>query len=578
MDQRLSQTRDAGTTAKVNCTERFTVLLSSTRIPHPENRQPSLSLSLKIAILLLAVGYALLMLPGRARAVTPESPEVVAMVDKALKYLETTKDPQLESQLGARCLVALAFHKKGMSQGHPQIQAAIAACRNSLEAERSVSHMYSKGLAVILLSELDAAAHAELIGQYADMIKKHQLESGGFSYIGYPTGDTSQTQYAALSYWEMLNNGMSPNADSVQRCVNWLMRTQDPSGVWAYQGTDPGTFKLVEQLVKPGVSMAAAGMGSSLILGNTIGLLKPPEQKAEQAAAEELPPALRRADLKKSKRAPTLPAGNVEGKRLTETVDRGRKWFDKNFKVEVDEYQSYYLYSVERYKSFEEHLSGQIVEEPEWYNRGFEHLKKTQDAEGKWSDSAGEACATAFSALFLMRSTQKSIAAALGEGTLVGGRGLPSDLSKLKLKGGKLVVQSKPTEVDQLLEMLDESNSGSLDDLLSDPAALRVGDVGPDQARRLQQIVRSGPAEGRLMAVRALSKLRSIDYAPTLIFALTDPDKRVVREARDGLRFVSREFDGIGPPDNFEEAQRVQAVEDWKAWYRAVRPDAPALP
>jgi hypothetical protein len=349
--------------------------------------------------------------------------------------------------------------------------------------------------------------------------------------------------------------------------------------VWGYQGTDPGvgSDELVEQGVKPGVSMAAAGMGGALILGNAIGLLKGGGSEPEQAAVEELPPALRRADLKGKKRAPVLPAGDVDKGRLAETLERGRGWFDKNFKVDVPEYQTYYLYSVERYKSFEEYLSGEVIEEPEWYNAGFEFLKKAQQSDGSWNDTSGPACATAFATLFLLRSTQQTIKASLGEGTLVGGRGLPSDLSKVRVRGGKLVVQAQPTEVDQLLGMLDSSNSSGLDALLDDPAALRVTNVGPEQARRLQQIIRSGPPEGRLMAVRALSRLRSMDYAPTLIFALTDPDKRVVREARDGLRFVSRNFEGFGPPDNFEEPEQLQAVEKWKAWYRSVRPDAPAL-
>jgi HEAT repeat protein len=155
---------------------------------------------------------------------------------------------------------------------------------------------------------------------------------------------------------------------------------------------------------------------------------------------------------------------------------------------------------------------------------------------------------------------------------------LPSDLSKLKLRGGKLIVDQKPTEADALLGMLDESNSAALDELLDNPAALAVTSVDPADARRLQQVAKSGPAAARLLAVRALAKLRSVDYAPTLIFALTDPDKRVVREARDGLRSISRNFEGYGPPDNFEAAEQQAAVTRWKEWYQRVRPDAPPLP
>jgi hypothetical protein len=51
-----------------------------------------------------------------------------------------------------------------------------------------------------------------------------------------------------------------------------------------------------------------------------------------------------------------------------------------------------------------------------------------------------------------------------------------------------------------------------------------------------------------------------------------------VREARDALRSVSRNFEGFGPPDNFDDGQRDTAVQRWKNWYHTVRPDAPPLP
>lgn len=507
-------------------------------------------------------------------AVTPESPEVLEVIDKGLKFLET----QSHSEVGGKCLIALAFHKRGMSQGHPKIQEAIEACKQSIAEEKQRGYIYGKCIAIIFLTELDADAHRDLINSYVDQLKDHQKEHGGFGYQGIPTGDTSQTQYAALAYWQLLNHGISPDADSVQRCLNWIMRTRDPSGVWGYQGIDPGNFNLVEQPDKPGLSMSAAGMSGALILGNLVGILQPPNQQLATTVASELPSALKRVEQQKATRAPSLPSGPVDPQRLKETVAAGRGWFDKHFGFEVHEYQSYYFYSVERVRSFQEYLDGNVVEEPEWYNDGFKRLKATQSADGSWADSSGQACATAFSVLFLLRSTQKSIAASLGEGTLVGGRGLPSDLSKLKLRGGKLIVDRKPTEVDNLLGMLDESDSNALDDLLDNPAALSVANVDPSDARRLQQVAKSGPAAARLLAVRALAELRSVEHAPTLIFALTDPDKRVVREARDGLRSISRNFEGYGPPDNFEETERQAALARWKAWYQTVRPNAAPLP
>jgi hypothetical protein len=525
-----------------------------------------------------AMATALSLGAGPAAAVTPESPEVIAVIDKGIAFL----DQRSHDEVGGKCLIGLAYHKRGAPDSHPRVLEALNACREGIEAERARDYNYGKALAIIFLAELNSGAHRELINTYIDLLQEHQKPHGGFGYLKDVTGDTSQTQYAALAYWELMNHGISPDPVAVQKCLGWIMRTRDPSGVWGYQGVDPGpNGKPVTQTSNPGVSMTAAGMCTSMLLGNCLGLLNPPSAEIELASAEELPPALRKEEAPKEKlkiRAPALPAGNINRNQLMDTLEAGRAWYAKNFTLTINDFPSYYLYSIERYKSFEEFLSGERIDEPDWYNKGFELLKETQKPEGNWYDATGETAATSFSILFLLRSTQKSIQASLGQGTLVGGRGLPRDLSKVKLRGGKMVVEHNPTEVDQLLGLLDDSKSDELDALLDDPAALQVSDVGPEQARRLEQVVKSGSAGARLLAVRALGKLRNVDHAPTLIFALTDPDKRVVREARDGLRSISRNFEGFGPPDNFDKDEQGRAVERWKVWYRTVRPDAPPLP
>jgi len=517
---------------------------------------------------------------GQVLAVTPESPEVLAMIDKAIAFLDKQTHDPTHDEVGGKCLIGLAYLKRGAPHDHPRVVAALNACRESVESEKATIYNYGKAIAIIFLAELNSAAHRDLINKYVAMLEEHQKPHGGFGYLAEMTGDTSQTQYAALAYWELMNHGISPDAESVQKCLAWIMRTRDPSGVWGYRGVDPGpNGKLVEQTSNPGVSMAAAGMSTSMLLGNCVGLLNAPTTEAAAAAPEDLPPALRREQVQEERvRAPALPAGPIDRNKLLSTLEAGRQWYAKNFTLDVASYQSYYLYSIERYKSFEEILSGQRVEEPDWYNAGVKMLKERQQPSGSWNDGTGESISTAFSVLFLLRSTQKSIEASLGLGTLVGGRGLPRDLSKVKLRGGKMVVEHNPTEVDQLLGLLDDSQSDALDALLDDPAALQVTDVGPDQARRLEQVVKSGSAGARLLAVRALGKLRDVNHAPTLIFALTDPDKRVVREARDGLRSISRNFEGFGPPDNFDKDEQGRAVERWKAWYQTIRPDAPPLP
>jgi len=511
--------------------------------------------------------------PVSTHAVTPESPEVRKLIEQGLASLEG----HAEERLGGLCLIALAFIKNGASPDNPHVVAAVEACKNP----GSLVDVYSNGLAIIFLAEHDPQAHRDLIARYAGMMANRQKPHGGWGYDARQSGDTSQTQYAALSAWELLQVGQAPAVAKVDACANWLLRTQDPTGVWGYQGDDPGPgeTELIDQK-KTSLSMLAAGLGSTMIFGNILGLTQPGGGTEPEAEIDKTPSALKRAD-KGEKKVRTLSGSAVKKERMLSAIARGQGWFDKHFSAELvkeAEYPSYMLYSIERYKSFEELLSGNAPEEPEWYQEGYKFLKEHQLPEGGWNSPSRKPCATAFAVLFLLRSTQKSIKANLGQGTLIGGRGLSGDLSRMKIRRGQLVTEEKPTEVDQFLNMLDGDGSADLEALVNDPTALQVNDVGPDEARRLQQLVKSGEPAGRILAVRALSKMRDLDYAPTLLYALTDPDRRVVREARDGLRYVSRRFNGYGLPDNFTDSERYNALDKWKTWYRRVRPGAPPLP
>jgi hypothetical protein len=508
-------------------------------------------------------------------AVTPESPEVRELIESGKKFLDSNTD----HRLGGKCLIALVFLKEGASLNHPRIVEALKACKEEIEEPGRLDN-YSNGLAIIFLAELNNPDNQKMLEAYVNYLMSQQRKDGGWGYIGYSTGDTSQTQYAALSFWELMRVGHTPSVQSVDACANWILRTQDPSGTWGYQGIDPGNFNLVPQSADSSThsSMLAAGMGSLMIFGNILGILQPNQQAQEETPQEKTPSALQLADKEKAKKLRTLSGTSVDRERVMKAIEQGQAWFKKNFQLAGSHYPCYVLYSLERYKSFEELLTGDVPSEPEWYQMGYQYLKANQGPNGSWKGGAGPSCETAFAVLFLIRSTQKSIKASLGEGTLVGGRGLSADLSRMKLKGGRLVAEEKPTEVDNLLNMLEGEGNEGLESLLNDPAALRVQNVGPDDARRLQQIVKSGQPEARVLAVQALSQMRSLDYVPTLLFAMTDPDHRVVRAASDGLQYVSRRFDSYGLPDNFTENQRHEALDRWKAWYRRARPNAPPIP
>ena len=518
------------------------------------------------------VAFLLLSLMGRdsAQAVTPESPEVQKLVNSALRYLENNTDHRYE-ELGGKCLVGLAFLKAGQPD-HPRIREAIEDCRKRIASNPpdSVLDVYSNGLAVILLCELDAKKYAREIQWYLNRLKARQKDHGGWGYHDYTSGDTSQTQYAALALWEAQRRGFNVEGPSVEQLADWLMRTQGPDGCWGYQGTVSTTSQLVAQ-ADTNCSMLAAGMGSAYICAHLLG---GSSAMTSRDPKESLPSALRPVGISESATSGKIRPQKTNMPQLMETIDRGHDWMEKNYEIDIGIRRYYYLYGMERYKSFQEALEGAIEEEPKWYNDGYQFLAKDQKADGSWQGYCGSMCDTAFCALFLLRSTQKSIRIDLGEGTLVSGRGLPNNLARAKMRNGQLIIEQVHTKVDRVLSMIDEDDEGALDELARDPTQFIVDKVDEKTARRFQQLVRGGEPDVRLLAVRGLGRTGDLDYVPSLLYALTDPDHRVVLEARNGLRFISRNFDGFGPPDDFTEQQRDEAADAWKKWYQSLRPDA----
>jgi HEAT repeat protein len=80
-----------------------------------------------------------------------------------------------------------------------------------------------------------------------------------------------------------------------------------------------------------------------------------------------------------------------------------------------------------------------------------------------------------------------------------------------------------------------------------------------------------------MAAIKALYNLRDLNDVPIFIYALGDPDPRIVRKARDALRLISRKIDGFGLEDDPSEGAKLEAIQRWKQWYLGIRPDAQFL-
>ena len=335
------------------------------------------------APLLFALTFA-----SPALAVMPDSPEVQKLVTKALKFLEENDD----DRLGARCLLGLTFLKAGRAD-HPRVKEALEACRQQMRANPpdSALDVYSNGLAIIFLCELSPKTYASEIEWYLGRLKARQKSHGGWGYYNYQTGDTSQTQYAALSYWAAHRHGFNIDGASIENLADWLMKTQGPDGCWGYQGAVSTTGQPVKQ-TDTNCSMLAAGLGSLYICADLMNMRTPGQLgEIETGPIEPLPAALRRVgEAEEPGAAQKIRPQRTNAAQVHATMGRAHKWMDENYKIDIGIKRYYYLYGLERYKSFQEAFEGTSEDSPKWYNDGYEFLAQDQAANGSWSGYCGD--------------------------------------------------------------------------------------------------------------------------------------------------------------------------------------------
>ena len=160
---------------------------------------------------------------------------------------------------------------------------------------------------------------------------------------------------------------------------------------------------------------------------------------------------------------------------------------------------------------------------------------------------------------------------------MVGGRGLPKNTDSIRVRGGNVVSSISLGSVEEMLAAAEDSEDDAYFEAieaLADLPAEEAKALISKQADKLRKMAGGTSAEARLAAIRALAKARNFDDVPMLIYALTDPEPDVVFAARDGLRRISRKFDGLGLSEGCSQAELEAAINKWKDWYLAIRPDA----
>jgi hypothetical protein len=524
--------------------------------------------------------------PAPVSALTPESAEVKALVKKGLDWLE--KQPT-DDTVGGQALSALSFLKSGR-EDHRIVKDAAAAF--SARADWAPVDNYSLGLGIIFLSELDDQKYLPAIQKAIDHFITRQKPHGGFGYTApsgpeSPFGDVSQTQYAVLAMWNARMAGAKVPQEAIERVCSWLLRVQDVGGGWNYNGNDPGNYNRINQ---QGVSnsLTAAGLGSICVCADLLGIHRRAKEQQEETG---LPDALKVVKKPAAQVEQQRPASSIDPDLIERAIQDGMKWQAMNYKIEVGSWNYYYLYALERCESFRELYYGKFTKDPKWYNDGFAFFSHKGVA--NWNGDRSPGVSTSFVILFLQRSSRKAIAKHhkdLGEGVLTSGKGLPTDLANAAVKRGKIVDSPLAGEVDDIVAMLDDPENPELTRLLESNEDFKLDSDATKrtgQIVKLRSLVSTGNWEARMVAVRGLGKARELDSVPSLLYALTDPDIRVVVEADAALRFISRKFHGVGlgdpeltedgrPTEQYKRAIQ-KARTAWRTWYLSIRPNAELL-
>lgn len=503
----------------------------------------------------------------RASAYTPKSPEVQAIVERAVKYLESDQQnsARWDPMMGTQMLVAYAVYKHRKNPNHPLVTKAIKRCVESLKDPYNTKIVYEIGVALSFLTEFEDPQSLQLAAQLYQRLLKLQKPNGSFAYAG--EGDTSVTQYAILAMWSAKHAGLVDNwSDApVERAANWLLRTQSPAGSWAYHGKDPGGYRRIPQDHEPSPTMWAAGAGSLYITADALNFRKSSQKNDSPFVAANKSSA-------KGRPTTTVVDHNYMWESLALADNHGRRMPLKT------EWQYYYLYAMERYYSFYYEVNG--ITEPKsgapWYNQGVELLRRTQRNDGSFlskETNCPPKVDTALAVLFLLRSTKEKIHPPTS-GIAIGGNSIPDDFRNAVLTDdGDVVAPTKSNKVEDLATLIRAMESEDFD---ADEITLTdfkiTKEVTKSELDLFKEQVNHPNYNVRLSTVRALAR-QGLDSAPVLIYALSDPDNRIMVEARNSLRRISRKLQGFGLPPNASEEQKKIAQRKWSQWLRSVRPD-----
>ncbi len=473
--------------------------------------------------------------------------------------------------VGQSALSALTMNKANVPDNDPKLQQLVQRILNQFAPEgyipekRGGHDLYEVSVVIMALANLDPVGFKPQVTAAANYLIAKQKPNGSWDYDARQGGDSSMSQYALLGLWEAEGIGVQVPPAVWDNAALWYMRVQFPTGGWNYhpdQGVHPET-----------VSMTAAGVGSLLICQRQLA----PYRKGTETVHPLLTPLVVEGSLESKFRPATSSAA------VNASIRRGIDWLAQSFNPEsrVMGPSTYYgMYGVERVGALAE--PDFLKPMGNWFDRGLQYILQSQKPDGSWmgNDTAhGVAANACWAILFATRSTAISVRKIeirrLGAGTLLGGRGLPSDMTNLTVAQGRIVARPMNGAVDGMLAVLEDPRATNADSALAGLID-RYTKQGPTVLRpfkdRFRKLLKDRDPGIRRVACWAIGRVGDLDSTPELILAILDRDSAVATEARIGLELISRKIVSPGPPRGASPDEKLAAARRWRDWYESVRP------
>jgi hypothetical protein len=534
----------------------------------------------------------------------PYADKVKKIADKAARFLESNKGGGREGPICA--LAVLEYYKRYegvVPTDNPYVSSTVARVAGMVDSGSAEvldnRETYFPATALILLAEYDAKKYKPQIMKILDTLVDRQISNGAFTYKGESNGDTSQSQFGALAFFVARQHRIPLDPKHVKHLLQFYVDYQAGNGTWAYKPKSPG-----QGSVGGTNSLHSASLSSVYLLADMLRLSKRVKNMTSLSADSSLglpknvtvyvpPTDDKEGNLQAAWGDGVSPVVKFERGKLSSCKSSGNSWYSSQFQFPINQWNSYFMYALERYAYFKEQADGNLGSAlSSWYDDGVDYIEEFQSDSGaveghRRVPNMPVNVNTALSLLFLVRASEIISLPPTGS-ELLGGEGFDSGTLTQSKTG---TIASSEAEK-SLKGLIDSLTDDTLDDrqLQQITAAMKRAvrefkSKGKRSRGEITSFLKTMISEKnyyrRLVAIRFLSGEQDMDNVPALLYAMGDPDPTIAILAHNGLRLVSRKFETFtfedkgNKQDNLLELARLK--QQWTKWYLELRPNAELL-